>query len=55
MSLGKSGRREDDLLDVISELVRKREACLRQIEAWEITDPTLLEILFDIRRSLLDG
>lgn len=50
---GKPARREDSLLDAISELIRKRESTLRQLKLWEETDPQLQEMVDDIRLCLL--
>lgn len=50
---GKPEKREDALLDTISALVKRRESCLIQIELWEVADPSLHEILDDIRHHLL--
>lgn len=43
----------DAMLDKINQLVRKRESTLKQMEAWEVTDPTLKAVLDDLRVHLL--
>lgn len=50
---GKPARREDGLLDKISELKAKRDDCLAQIDAWEAASPELSAELSDLRFRLL--
>lgn len=45
-------RREDDLLDKISALVRARDSTLRQMDAWQEAQPELEPILDDLRLTL---
>lgn len=46
------GKREDQLLDKISDLKAKRDDTLKQIELWRETDPALAEILNDLELHL---
>jgi len=46
------GKREDQLLDKISDLKRKRDDTLTQIDIWRETDPALTEILNDLELHL---
>jgi hypothetical protein len=46
------GRRDDRMLEKISELVHKRDDTLRQIELWRETDPDISEILNDLELHL---
>jgi hypothetical protein len=43
----------DAMLDTINTLVKRRESTLRQMEAWEATDPSLTLIFDDLRLYLL--
>ena len=46
-------KREDRLLDTISNLVHKRDETLKQISAWREAQPELTEILNDLELHLL--
>jgi hypothetical protein len=46
-------KREDRFLDQLGILYTKRADTLRQIELWRETDPSLSEVLDDIKLRLL--
>lgn len=49
------GKREDALLDQISELVHHRDATLHRIHAWQYELPALTPILDDLADTLTTG
>lgn len=53
MPEGKPARREDALLDKISELRAKRDSALAQMDIWEESAPELADQLDELRLKLL--